>query len=77
MDLEKYIESGILEFYIFDFLTKEEESEVEEKMLLFPKVKKELTEIENALLTYCTAYAKTAPPKIKNQILTEIKRLKK
>ena len=77
MDLEKYIESGILEFYIFDLLTKEEEIKVEENMVLFPRVKKELTEIENALFTYSMTYARVVPSSIKSQILTEIKELTK
>lgn len=77
MDLEKYIASGTLEFYVFDLLTAREEEEVEEKMVLYPKIKKELIEIENSLFALCTAYAKKAPPKVKNQIITEIDNLNK
>ncbi len=49
MNIEEYISSGILELYVMGSLTQNEIIEVEKNILLYPKIKNEVIEIELAL----------------------------
>lgn len=51
-DLNTYLKSGILEQYILGDLSKEEMLEVEKYAAVYPEVRQELEEIENALQKY-------------------------
>jgi len=50
MEVEKYIESGILELYVAGALTDEENIEVYQNSRLYPKIKEEILAIESSVL---------------------------
>jgi anti-sigma-K factor RskA len=51
-DLKIYLESGILEQYVLNDLSAHERLEVENNARQFPEVRKEIEDIENALINY-------------------------
>ncbi len=52
MNLQKYIESGILELYMAGGLNKKEMSTVKELMAQYPEIEREVAEIEFILIQY-------------------------
>jgi len=73
-DIKSYIESGILELYVFGDLTPEEMLQVREMAAKYPEVKTELDEIERSLEKYAQENA-IAPSdnqreKVLNSLLT-------
>lgn len=72
MNKEKYISSGILELYVLDQLSEKERREVEENMVQYDEIRKEVEAIESALLIYCTFNSRVPPPGMKDEIITEI-----
>ena len=71
-DLKIYLESGILEQYVLNDLSVEERFEVEKNARQFPQVKKEIEEIENALINYARSNAIEPPNKSKGNFLNTI-----
>ncbi|CAM4345356.1 anti-sigma factor [Gillisia limnaea] len=61
MDINKYIESGILELYVYGALSESESSEVSRTLKEYPEVRVEVEEIEKALLTLSSAAAPYDP----------------
>ena len=61
MDIKKYIESGILELYVYGALSESESAEVSRTLKEYPEVKAEVEEIEEALLTLSSAAAPYDP----------------
>ena len=62
MDTQKYIESGILELYVFGKLSSAEETEVLQRAAQDLAVREELTRIETAFEQYAIAYGIAPPP---------------
>ena len=77
MNSKEYIESGILELYVFGKLTDEEMAEVSQMAIQHPEVKDEITAIERAVinLSYGIAPHLSAAnfDKIRNQLLEKQK----
>ncbi len=73
MDIQAYIESGVIELYALGLTTAEETQEVESMARQHPEVMKELDEIRSSLETYAAKYAVTPPPHIKEQVMSRIK----
>ncbi|SDM30813.1 Anti-sigma-K factor rskA [Daejeonella rubra] len=71
-DLKTYLESGILEQYVFGDLSNEEKLDVENNALQYPEVRKELEEIENALMSYARSNAIEPSEKVKTNFLNSI-----
>ena len=63
MEVEKYIESGILELYVAGALTEEENLEVYQNAQKYPEIQKEILEIEKAILEL----TKAVFPKLANR----------
>ena len=76
MNTKEYFSSGILELYVLDQLEDRERKEVEENMIQYDEIKKEVEAIESALLIYCTFNSRTPPPHMKNEIINEIIQMK-
>lgn len=57
MDIQAYIESGILEQYVLHLLSDQERTEVEQVLAKYPEIKAELNAIEAALQQYAEADA--------------------
>lgn len=62
METTKYIESGILELYVFGKLSAAEEAEVLQNAAQYPEIKSELTRTEIAFEQYALAKGITPPP---------------
>lgn len=61
MDIEEYIESGILELYVYGALTATENEEVSAFLKQHPEVQKEVEEIEEALIQLAAGTASYNP----------------
>ncbi|RXG30839.1 anti-sigma factor [Leeuwenhoekiella marinoflava] len=64
MDIQEYIESGILELYVYGALTSKESEEVSTVLKQYPEVEKEVEQIEAALQNLATAAAPYNPEEI-------------
>ena len=77
MTSKEYIESGILELYVFGKLSEEENQEVNQMMNEFPEIKEEIEAIENAVVNLSQSVAPRLSAvnyeKIRNQILEKRK----
>lgn len=72
MDISAFIESGILEGYILDAISKEDKRLVEEIIAKYPEVKSELALIEESLSVYTNEHQLTPPSQLKTKILADI-----
>lgn len=61
MDIQEYIESGILELYVYGALTAAESEEVSKVLKQYPEVEQEVEQIETALQQLATAAAPYNP----------------
>ncbi len=72
MNISDYISSGILESYVLGTATNEERAEVEKYAALYPEIKAELEEIENAIGQYATEHSVQPPSYLKEKIVINI-----
>lgn len=77
MTSKEYIESGILELYVFGKLSEAENNEVQQMMADYPAVRQEVVAIEDAIVnlsqSVATRLSATNYEKIRNQILEKRK----
>lgn len=71
-ELKTYLESGILEQYVLGDLSKEEMLAVEKNAMLYPEIRTEISEIENALLGYAKSNSIEPSAAIRNRILNSL-----
>lgn len=71
-NLKSYLESGILEQYVLGDLSREEQFQLEKYAVLYPEIKKELLQIELALIDYAKTNAIRPPEKLRNKIISEL-----
>jgi len=57
MDIQNYINSGILELYVYGALSEKESRQVSLELKKYPEIKAEVEEIEEALMMLSTAMA--------------------
>ena len=69
MDIQQYIESGILEEYALGVLPESERTEVERLAATHPEIRQELNAIVSGLDTYAEAHAITPPPNVRERVL--------
>jgi len=55
MDIQKYIQSGILEDYVLGLVSEKEALAIEQNIVQYPALKAELNQIEDALASYAQA----------------------
>ena len=72
MDIQSFIQSGLLEAYVLNQCTAEERAEVERMAAQHPEVRAELDAIERSLEQVAQANAVPPPPALKEQILQQI-----
>jgi mannose-6-phosphate isomerase-like protein (cupin superfamily) len=72
MDVQKFIQSGILEEYCLGLLSDEESAYVMQVAILFPSIKTELAAIEETLEELSFATAIETPIGTKEKILTSL-----
>lgn len=72
MDIQAYIDSGILESYALGTATDFEKNEVEKNVALYPQLAHELALIQKALEQYALLHEKEAPAGLEQKIKTTI-----
>ncbi len=72
MDIKEYIESGILEAYVFGALPEVERAQVEADMALYPELAAEVQAMEASMLMLAEATAVQPPAHLQNQIWAAI-----
>ncbi len=75
MDIQSFIQSGLLESYVLEQVTAEERSLVERMLTQHPEAQVELAAIEQALESYAQAMATVPPAWMKGRILDQIAQL--
>ena len=75
MELQSFIQSGLLEFYALGQVTAEERSLVERMLSQHAEARTELTAIEQAVESYATALGTPPPAWMKGRILDQIAQL--
>ncbi len=75
MDLQSFIQSGLLEAYVAGQCTAAERQEVARMAEQHPEVRAELAQIEQALENFAVANAIAPPPGLKDRILDQIDNL--
>ena len=74
MDLQSFIQSGLLESYVLGQCTRGERALVEQMLAKHPEARAELSAIEQALEGYAQSQAIAPPPGLKGQIMDAIER---
>jgi anti-sigma-K factor RskA len=69
VNIQEYIESGILEQYALGELDETQRADVERQAAAYPEVRAELEQIESALGAYGEAHALTPPSGMKERVL--------
>lgn len=72
MDIKEYIESGILEAYVFGALPEVERAQVEADIALYPELAAEVQAMEASMLMLAEATAVQPPAHLQNQIWAAI-----
>ncbi|MBC6607827.1 anti-sigma factor [Hymenobacter sp. BT188] len=70
MDIQEYIESGILEQYALGELNEAERAAVEAQAAAHPEIAQELDQVEHALGIYARAHAETPPAAMRERVLS-------
>ena len=74
MDLQSFIQSGLLESYVLGQCTRGERSLVEQMLAQYPEARAEMSAIEQTLEGYAKSQAITPPQGLKGQIMDAIER---
>ena len=74
MDLQSFIQSGLLESYVLGQCTRGERALVEQMLAKHPEARAEMSAIEQALEGYAQSQAIAPPPGLKGQIMDAIER---
>ncbi|KAA0991176.1 anti-sigma factor [Dyadobacter aurulentus] len=72
MNIQAYIESGILEEYVLGTVSPQEKQEVECMSHIYPEIKEELLRTENALEEYALKHQTPPPASLKESIFAKI-----
>lgn len=72
MDKKDYIESGLLELYVYGALSEEESAEVTKFLKQYPEIEREVEEIEAALMDLSAAVAPKNPQFLINSITQKL-----
>jgi anti-sigma-K factor RskA len=72
MDINSYIESGMLELYASNLLSEKEKAEVEQLLLQYPELKKELNAIEQSLFEMDKQFAVAPSAGLKSKIQKQL-----
>lgn len=70
MDIQEYIESGILEQYALGELNEAERAAVEAQAAAHPEIAHELDQVQQALGVYAHAHAETPPAAMRERVLS-------
>nr|WP_295927214.1 anti-sigma factor [uncultured Dyadobacter sp.] len=72
MNIQAYIESGILEEYVLGTVSPQEKQEVECMSHIYPEIREELLRTESALEEYALKHQTLPPPSLKESIFAQM-----
>jgi anti-sigma-K factor RskA len=72
MNIQAYIESGILEEYVLGNVSPQEKQEVECMSHIYPEIKEELLRTESALEAYALKHQTPPPPSLKEALFAQM-----
>ena len=72
MNIQEYINSGVLELYVADALPANEQQEVVEMATKHPEIKQQIAAIEQVIEAFARANARTPRPELKAQIMAAL-----
>ena len=72
MNIQEYIESGIIELYVMNTLPESEMAEVEAMARQYPDIQAEIEEVQAVMQVYSQAHAISPSPELKDKILNKI-----
>ena len=72
MNTREYIESGVLELYVFNQLSDAERTQVENICTQYPETQAELDAIQDAVNGYAISHLHTPNPALRHQILSQL-----
>jgi len=72
MNIQEYIESGILESYVLGSTTAEEAEVVEQLAQAYPIIQLEIDAIRDSVEEYALKFAKTPPPELKTKVMNAL-----
>jgi anti-sigma-K factor RskA len=72
MNIQAYIESGILEEYVLGTVSPQEKQEVECMSHIYPEIKEELLRTESALEEYALKHQTAPPPSLKESLFARM-----
>jgi anti-sigma-K factor RskA len=75
LDINKYIESGIIENYVLNNLSDQERQEVECMSHIYPEIKEEILNLQNLFEKIATHEKKEVPKQLKISIMNKIQNL--
>ena len=70
-NIQEYLDSGVIELYVFDQLSEAEREAVEKLAAQYPEIQNEIAEVENAMGAYHALEGLTPPDYILSNILAE------
>jgi len=77
MNVQSYIDSGILELYVLGQVDPIEREEVERMISVFPEIMEEYEKIQGALEMYAASQALQPTPLVKEKVMESISNLEK
>lgn len=75
MNIQEYIESGIIECYVLGAVSEEEKAEVEQMAALHPEIKAEIEANKFALAEYILQFQCQPPQDLKNKVIEKLQSL--
>ena len=72
MNIQKYISSGVLEFYAMDALSEAERREVEKMLEQYDELKQELIEIQETLESYALLHSVSPPSNVLDSLMASV-----
>lgn len=72
MNIQEYIESGIIELYVMNTLPESEMADVEAMARQYPDIQAEIEEVQAVMQVYSQAHAISPSPDLKDKILNKI-----
>ncbi|GAB4489378.1 MAG: hypothetical protein OHK0045_12430 [Raineya sp.] len=72
MNIQEYIESGILSIYVLGIATEEERAEVEQMAAKYPEIREELYSLQASINEYASQFELQPPKGLKERIMKSI-----
>lgn len=73
MDIQAYIQSGIIESYVLGLASAEEAAELEKLQFQFPEIQQAISDFSASMEQQAFEHAITPPPDVKAKVMTAIK----